>query len=865
MYNQERPFHTGSFLFIDMPQIKIPMKRLTLLPCLLFTLLALAQEKVELSYYLPEGYTYDEKIPRPADIIGHEVGEWHVTHDKLVYYMHKLAESSDRITIENRGETYEGRPLLLLTVSSPENIENLEDIRLQHLAATDKDAAGEEAANGPIVIYQGFSVHGNEPSGANAALAYAYFLAAAQEPQINDYLRDVVILLDPSFNPDGLQRFAYWANSNRSMNLNPDNNEREYHEVWPGGRTNHYWFDVNRDWLPVQLPESKARIRTFHRWLPNILTDHHEMGTNSTFFFQPGEPSRVHPLTPAVNQELTAEIGTYHAKALNKIGSLYYTEEDYDDYYYGKGSTLPDVLGSIGILFEQASSRGHIQESENGLLTFPFTIRNQFTTAVSTLEAAYSMRDKILAYQRKFYGDLRKEASSAGNRGFIFGDQKDAARAWHLAEILHRQNIKIHELREETRAGGKTFAPGSAYVVPANQKNHRLIRAMFEKRTSFTDSLFYDISGWTFPLAFNLDYAELNSMQAAGNELPSLPELKGNVDRQSNYAYLFEWHEYYSPKALDKILKKGLRAKVAKSPFTLAGRTYDYGTIMIPVAGQDLEPSEIHSFLQQVAGQCHLQIRAADTGITSGIDLGSRDFEAVKDQKVALLVGGNLRSYDAGEIWHLFDTRYDTKITKIDLQYFNSVDLSSYTDIILPAYNGKDGPDEKVADKLKAWVKEGGTLIGFRNAAEWLQKYELMKLEFRRDTLVASNISFGQKEAFEGAQETGGAIFEARIDRSHPVNYGYKNELLPVFRNTNIFLEADKDSFNNPIRYTASPLLSGYISEENLELLKNSVPFQVQKLGKGKAVIFTDNTNFRAFWYGTNKLLMNAIFFGHIM
>lgn len=841
------------------------MIRFTLIPCLLIALFSSAQEKLELSYYLPEGYSYNENIPIPAEVIGHEVGEWHVTHDKLVYYMHMLAESSDRITIENRGTTYEDRPLLLLTVSSPENIRNLEAIRLQHLAATDKDSAVEESADSPIVIYQGFSVHGNEPSGSNAALAYAYFLAAAQGPQINDYLSDVVILLDPSFNPDGLQRFAYWANSNRSLNLNPDKNEREYHEVWPGGRTNHYWFDVNRDWLPVQLPESKARISTFHKWLPNILTDHHEMGTNSTFFFQPGEPTRVHPLTPSMNQELTAEIGTYHAKALNRIGSLYYTEEDYDDYYYGKGSTLPDVLGSIGILFEQASSRGHVQESENGILTFPFTIRNQFTTAVSTLEAAHSMRTKILDYQRKFYGDLRKEASSAGNRGFIFGDHKDAARTWHLAEILHRQNIKIRELQEETRAGGKTFKPGSAYVVPSNQKNHRLIKAMFEKRTSFTDSLFYDVSGWTFPLAFNMDYTELNSLQSAGNELLSLPELKGNVDRQSNYAYLFEWHEYYSPKALDKILKKGLRAKVAKSPFMLAGKSYDYGTIMIPVAGQDLDADEIHKFLQLVAKQCYLQISAADTGITTGIDLGSRDFEALKDQKVAILVGGNLRSYDAGEIWHLFDTRYDTKITKIDLQYINSVELNNYTDIILPAYNGKDGPDEKVADKLKTWVKEGGTLIGFRNAAEWLDKNELMKLEFRRDTLVARNISFGQKDAFEGAQETGGAIFETRIDRSHPVNYGYKNDLLPVFRNTNIFLEADKDSYNNPIQYTEDPLLSGYISEENLVLLKNSVPFQVQELGKGKVVIFTDNTNFRAFWYGTNKLLMNAIYFGHIM
>ena len=295
-----------------------------------------AQEAPDLNYYIPQGVSYDPSIPKPSEIIGHEVGEWHVTHDKLMFYMQQLAKQSDRITIENRGSTFEGRPILLLTITSPENHKNLEQIRLQHLALTESNSSNLNVADMPVVVYQGFSIHGNEASGANAGLAYAYYLAAAQGPEIEALLSDMVILLDPAFNPDGLQRFAYWANTNKSIQLNSDNNEREYREVWPGGRTNHYWFDMNRDWLPVQLPESRARIKTFHQWLPNILTDHHEMGTNSTFFFQPGEPSRVHPLTPKMNQTLTAEIGQFHAKALDNIGSLYYSEENYDDYYYGK-------------------------------------------------------------------------------------------------------------------------------------------------------------------------------------------------------------------------------------------------------------------------------------------------------------------------------------------------------------------------------------------------------------------------------------------------------------------------------------------------------------------------------------------------
>ncbi|MCM4159677.1 zinc carboxypeptidase, partial [Antarcticibacterium sp. W02-3] len=361
---------------------------------LLLSLQAYSQDDLDLSYYLPQDISYDENITKPQEVLGYIPGEWHVTHDLLLSYMRTLAEESPRITLETRGKTYEGRPLILLTITSPENHSNLEQIRQDHLKLTRENSGSLNTANMPIVVNQGFSIHGNEASGSNAALLAAYYLAAGQGPKIDELLENTIILFDPSFNPDGLQRFAYWANTNRSHNLNPDPQDREFSEVWPGGRTNHYWFDMNRDWLPAQLPESRARIETFHKWHPNILTDHHEMGSNSSFFFQPGIPSRTHPLTPQMNQDLTKEIGTYHAAALDKIGSLYYTEEDYDDFYYGKGSTFPDINGSIGILFEQGSSRGHVQETNNGLLTFPFTIRNQFTTALSTLEAAVGMREK---------------------------------------------------------------------------------------------------------------------------------------------------------------------------------------------------------------------------------------------------------------------------------------------------------------------------------------------------------------------------------------------------------------------------------------------------------------------------------------
>ena len=832
------------------------MKNLLFLCCCLS--FSMTAQQVALSYYLPTDVTYNQEIPTPKSIIGHEVGEWHITHDKLVTYMKALAASSDRITIEDRGKTFEDRPLLLLTITTPKNHQNIESIRENHIAGTNNDAI--DISKNPIVVYQGFSIHGNEPSGSNAALAVAYYLAAAEGAAMDDLLENTVILLDPSFNPDGLQRFAHWANTNRSKNTNPDPNDREYTETWPRGRTNHYQFDMNRDWLPVQLPESKARIASFHKWLPNILTDHHEMGSNASFFFQPGIPSRTNPLTPQRNQDLTKEIASYHAKAFDKMGSLYYSEESFDDFYYGKGSTFPDINGSIGILFEQASSRGHAQETVNGVLTFPFTIRNQFTAALSTLEAARKMRTKILQYQQDFYKESR---NSGARKALVFGDEKDAAKSYHLAEVLQHHQIKIHEVKANFTENGKTFKKGYSYVVPMNQKNQRLVKAMFDVRTQFKDSLFYDVSAWTFNHAFGVDYAEDISLSKVGSEILDLKMRAGVVSFKSDYGYLMPWNEYYTPKALSAIIEKGLRTKVAMKNFKNGENSYDYGTIFIPVQNQKLSSIAIFQALKKIAKESHVVINGVNTGLNDGIDLGSNNFSAIATQKVAMLVGDGIAGNASGEIWHLLDQRFDMPVTRLDMRYFTRVAISKYTDIIIPS---SANIGAKAEEKLKEWVQEGGTLIGYKNTAKWLAKSKFIKLAFeatKMDTIAG--VSFENKGLKFGAQYIGGAIFEANIDRSHPINFGYKNDKIALFRNSTLFIKADTKSYNNPIQYTEKPLLSGYISSENAKLIKNTVPFKVQKLGKGRVIVFTDNTNFRAFWLGTNKLLMNAIFFGDKM
>ena len=828
----------------------------------------IAVSQVDLSYYLPNGVSYDPNIPTPQSIIGHEVGEWHISHDKLVQYMYALDAASDRVSLEVTGHTHEGRPLLLLTITSPKNHQNIESIRNQHLLLSDPAQSGSvDIKNMPAVFYLGCSIHGNEASGSNAGLVGAYHFAAAQGAEIDAYLSNTVILFDPSFNPDGLQRYSSWVNSRKSKLVNADPNDTEHNEAWPGGRFNHYWFDLNRDWLVGQHPESQARIKKFQQWRPNVLTDHHEQGTNATFFFMPGVPSRVNPLTPPKNQELTKKIGAYHAKALDEIGSLYFTQEGYDDFYYGKGSTYPDVQGCIGILFEQASSRGHAQESVNGVLRFPFAIRNHFTTMLSSLKAVNELREELLTYQRDFYKTGASEASKDPVKGFVFGTSNDKAKSFLFAEMVMRQGVDVYKLSSNQTVNGKSFEAESSYFIPNNQPQYKLIQGMFYKQLKFTDSLFYDISSWTLPLAFGLEYEESKTNLSLGEKVSDLKMPVGKKIGNGDYAYAFETHGYYAPRAIYRLLSKGVRLKVSTEIFNSGTKRFDRGSIVIPIDNQDLIPDQIHVLVNEVAEKDGINVYALNTGLDySTISLGSSSFQVLAKPEIAMLVDGGISPTDVGEIWHLLDTRFQIPVTLIPVNTFNFQDISRYNTIIFPEgfrYDITDGGKEK----LKSWVQAGGVLIGFERAVNWFNssgfgKYEMKKDDEKKTEKPQPYSLIGENR---GAQSTSGAIFEAEVDLTNPLFFGYTNKKMPMFKSNNFFMEKSKGAYSNPLIYGNNPLISGYISSANYAKMKNSSGVGIAAMGRGRVIGFTENLAFRAFWFGTNKMLMNAIFYGNFI
>lgn len=844
---------------------------------ILFMVLAFGQiQAQELSYYLPQEVSYNPAIPKPSEVIFHEVGEWHVTHDRLVNYMRAIAAAApDRVKLETMGFTYEQRPQVLLIISSRKNLENLETIRQQHVQLTDPEKSGSlKVENMPIVVYIGHSIHGNEPSGANASLLTAYYLAAAQGAAMEDLLNNVVILFDPSFNPDGLQRFSTWVNQHKSKNLVSDPSSREFSEVWPGGRFNHYWFDLNRDWLPAVHRESQNRLAWFHRWKPNILTDHHEQGSNATFFFQPGVPSRVNPLTPARNQELTGMLGKFHAQFLDRIGSLYFTKESYDDFYYGKGSTYPDVNGAIGILFEQASSRGHAQETNNGTLRFPFTIRNQFVTALSTLEGARVLRKEFLNWQRDFYKTAMQEAAASPIKGYVLGGPADRTKTSIFVEMLRRHQIEVYELKNTISADGYNFEKGSAYVVPAQQPQYRLIHGIFDKTLTYKDSLFYDITAWTMPLAFGLPYAELGvgkySSALLGKPVETISQPAGELlgDR-SAYAYLFEWDELLAPRALYELQAAGVKTRVATTPIELAvtGGThkFDYGTISIPVQLQTMPQDQLVELLKTVAARNGITVYAAKTGnVVSGSDLGSARMATLHLPRVAMLVGSGVSATDAGEIWHLLDQRMDIPATHLEQNAFNRTDLSKYNTIIM--VSGSYGDLNK--DKLKSWIQEGGVLIVTEEAIQWCAQNGISNVKFKRAKSPSDSnekVVYVDRSEVEGAQRMSGAIFGADADLTHPLAYGYHQKTISLFKANRVFMERPRNAYSMPFSYGAKPLQSGWISKENAEAIKNSGAVIVNAVGSGRVINIADNPNFRAFWLGGTKLFMNAIFFGKVI
>jgi len=815
---------------------------------------------------------YNETIPKPEDILGYTIGEKHTRHHLIVEYFQTVARASDRVEYGAHGRTHDGHKLVHAIVTSPENHARIDEIRAANLKlSTDPmSVSDEDITRMPAIVWMGYGVHGNEASSFEAALLLLYHLAAGEGDQLNSMLQNLVIILIPSLNPDGHTRHVNWVNTNRGAVPTADPQHREHNEPWPGGRTNYYWFDLNRDWFPIQHPESQGRIKLYNTWRPHLVTDYHEFGSQATYFFQPGIASRYNPHIPENSIDLLKNVGDFHASALDERGVLYYTRETFDDFYIGKGSTYPMVTGAVGILFEQASSRALKRETARGTLTFDFGIMNQFTTSLSTLEACYTLREDLLKNHRRFYREAHDYSRQKGLRAFIINTTSDRTRAQEMIGILRQHRIDVYRLAQSVRVAGTTFEPEDAVIIPTEQPEARLIFAALERRTEFTDSLFYDVSSWTLPLAFNLPYAgyRQNPRNLIGEKIEYINHDGGGIiGGRARYAYILEWNGYYAPRALYRLQSNNVQTMVAMRPFVArvndSEKEFMRGSIIVTVSQPNISEDELYGMMQTVADKDHVGVHAVQSSRTvDGPDLGSPAIRVLNKPEVAIISGTGTSPVEVGEAWHLLGNRMQMPVTLLNTDAIGDADLARYTTLVM--VNGTYSTfTNREKEKIQEWVQGGGTLITTKNATLLAAQNGLLNLQ-----VIETDDDFGYTHyedimTSRGAQRIGGAIFEARMDTTHPVAFGY-DHYVPLFRNHETFFEPSKSPGQTVAVYSDTPLLSGYISDKRLEELKNTAAIIAQRNRQGRVIAFADNPNFRAFWYGTNGLFLNAIFFGGV-
>ena len=822
----------------------------------LFLMLSFLLVQGQANYFYPNKGNFDASIPTPEQFLGYAIGEQHTRHDRIVAYLKELDRLSDKVSFEIIGETFERRAQVVAIFSSPENHKNIEQIRLQHLSNQTNGTNNKV----PLVIHLAYNVHGNEPSSSEAALLTAYYLTASQSEQTKEWLNNMIITLDPVINPDGRDRHTHWANMHKGTPPVADPNDREHNEIWPGGRFNHYWFDLNRDWFLGTFPETRNRINFFHKWRPYVQTDHHEMGTNSTFYFDPGKESSNNPIVPDyLYKNIYPKFGEYFTKATNSIGSMYFTKEAFDKLYPGYGSSYINFYGGAGFLFEQGSSRGHVQETTTIPITFGFTIRNQFTASLATITASLAEKESLIEMRKQFYVTAKQQATNSIIKGYSFGDAKDFNRTKAFIDLLLLHKIDIYKVPNSTD-----------YFVPTAQDNYIMVKSIFENQITYKDSTFYDASTWSLIHAYGLPFTEVKSSMVLAEKVNAPLVLNNTPIVKSNYAYLVSNTDYNIHQFIYALQSEGVFVQTATRTFSTningENKNFGYGSIIISVQQQKVGADELYTIISKASLAANIKVHTVSTGFSnSGIDLGSNYIKTLKKPEAAMIIGNGVAASEAGEIWHLLDQRLHMPITKIDILNFSRVRLERYNTLVMVsgAYNFLD---KNSVDKIKAWVQNGNTLITIKSGADWAIKNGFTKFKLAVDSSTTKGrLDYDKASDMEGAKALGGSIFSIDLDTTHPIGYGFSKRKVSVYKNNSTFFQNSTSAYNTIAQYTNTPLVGGYLHPNSLKMIKNSPSILVGAEGSGRVILFADEPNFRGTWYGTNKLFLNALFLGSIM
>lgn len=819
--------------------------------------------------YISVSTLIQAQIKSPAEFLGYELGEQWTPHYKVYSYFHHVAENSKLVTVEDYGKTNEGRELTYVVVTSAENQANIEEIRSNNLKLVGFES-GEPTANQKPIVWLSYNVHGNEASSSEAAMYTIYELVTNKTAWLND----VVVIMDPMINPDGRDRYVNWNRQMTGAFQNPLPESREHAEPWPGGRVNHYYFDLNRDWAWQTQVESQQRIKAYLKWMPQIHVDFHEQGINSPYYFAPAAKP-FHEVITDWQAEFQHTIGRNHAKYFDANGWTYFTRESFDLFYPSYGDTWPTYNGAIGMTYEQA---GHsraglgIITAESDTLTLYDRLIHHATTGLSTIEITAQNSDKVLQEFASYF-DEAQQSGSGEYKTFIVKKSSNPDKVAQLMRYLLDQNIMVKQAASSSRPTGFNYATGKEervnveagdFVISTTQPMGNMVRVLFEPSPELEDSVTYDITAWETHYAYGVDgFALKGEVETTGVTMDTEPVLTGTMDKP--YAYIAKWNSMDDAKFLAALFNQGVRARYAENPFALKGQTFERGTLVITRKGNEQLGSSFDQIVKSTADLYNRDLTYSATGfVDMGQDFGSGGVHFMDAPQVALISGSETEGNMVGHIWHYFDQQLGYPVSLINTDDLSGITWSDYDVLIMPNGYFGDALGESVMGDIKSWVRSGGTLIAVEGANRFLARQDGFDIQIKSNEAEEDEESDDRLKTYGSAERdyisnyNAGSIYEIDLDTTHPLAFGYGNKYMSLKLGSTAFDYLDGD-WNVGVAKSGEPR-SGFVGYKAQQKLEESLSFGVQDMGRGHVVYMVDNPFFRGFWHNGKLLVANAVF-----
>jgi hypothetical protein len=807
-------------------------------------------------------FTFAQNIKSPSEFLGYDIGTQFSRHHQVVDYFKSVAETlPNQVKLETYGKTNERRSLYLAYVSSEENLKNIETIRENNL----KNAGlleGTPTSTEVAIVWLSYNVHGNEASSTEASMLTLYKLLTERK----ELLKNTIVIIDPCINPDGRDRYVNWYNETASQPYDIDQQATEHKEPWPGGRPNHYLFDLNRDWLWATQTESTLRLKAYNKWMPHIHVDFHEQGINEPYYFAPAaEP--FHEIISDWQRDFQTQIGKNHAKYFDAEGWLFFTRERFDLLYPSYGDTYPTYMGAIGMTYEQG---GHgmaglgIFNDEGHVLTLVERLTHHTTTGLSTVEIASKNAAKLNSEFAKFFDN-----SNLKYKSYVLKGNEDKLNS--LKKLLTKHEI-VYENPTNSKVSGYDYNSGkqgslsvnpNALVVHTSQPKGKMVKVLFEPNAKLSDSLTYDITAWSLPYAYGLDAIASTSKVASSkqfehSEFPVMYEA---------YGYVSKWNSLKDAQFLADLLKNKFKVRFTERPFSSNGKKFERGSLII-TKGDNAHKSDFLGDLNKLVSKHSQPLSKINSGFSKTTpDIGSPDIKLINNQKVAILSGDGTSSLSYGAIWHFFEQQLHYPLTSINTDNFSSTNLSKYNVLILPnGYYGSVLNDANMK-KLKNWVRSGGKVIAIDGALRSFAGKEGFSLKYKSSDTDASNNNvennnltpYADREREYTNNLITGAIFKTKVDNTHPMAFGYAKDYFS--------LKLGSSSYNllesgyNVAHLKDTKVYSGFAGKNALINLDKTLVFGEERMGSGSFIYMVDNPMFRSFWENGKLFLVNSIFF----